>query len=192
MRDLWGQFMKAFGSPNYVADEYADGTDAIMEVMHGMRRRPGYDLERSEIVISFGAPLFESWWSPLQAFVAFADPEHANQRRPHFVQVDTRFSRTAARSHEWVAVRPGTHAVLALGIAYVLIRDELYDAQFVAEHVAGFEDFTDEQGRLRAGYRSLEQLQNGGGLGHHGRAGGTDRVAGKSLCAGPPTSGRVR
>ena len=155
MRDVWHQFMQAFGSPNYVADEYADGTDAIMEVMHGMRRRPGYDLERSEIVLSFGAPLFESWWSPLQAFVAFADPEHPNGRRPHFVQVDTRFSRTAARSHEWVAVRPGTHAVLALGIAYVLIRDKLYDAQFVAEHVAGFEDFTDEQSRLRAGYRSL-------------------------------------
>jgi anaerobic selenocysteine-containing dehydrogenase len=154
MRDLWSQFLKAFGSPNYVADEYADGTDAIMQVMHGMRRRPGYDLERSETVLSFGAPLFESWWSPLQAFVAFADPEHADRRRPHFVQVDTRFSRTAARSHEWVAVRPGTHAVLALGIAYILIRDELYDAEFVAEHVAGFEDSTDEQGRLRPGYRS--------------------------------------
>ncbi len=154
MRDLWHQFMQAFGSPNFVADEYADGTDAIMHLMHGMRRRPGYDLERSDLVLSFGAPLFESWWSPLQAFVAFADPEHSDRRRPHFVQVDTRFSRTAARSHEWVAVRPGTHAVLALGIAYVLIRDELYDRQFVTENVAGFEDFIDEQGQLRAGYRS--------------------------------------
>jgi anaerobic selenocysteine-containing dehydrogenase len=154
MRDLWGQFMKAFGSPNYVADEYADGTDAIMEAMHGMRRRPGYDLERSEIVLSFGAPLFESWWSPLQAFVAFADPEHSDRRRPHFVQIDTRFSRTAARSHEWVGVRPGTHGILALGIAYILIRDELYDAEFVADHVEGFEDSADEQGRLSAGYRS--------------------------------------
>ncbi|MEJ2335610.1 MAG: molybdopterin-dependent oxidoreductase [Gemmatimonadales bacterium] len=154
MRDLWHQFMRAFGSPNYVADEYADGTDAIMEVMHGVRRRPGYDLERSGLVLSFGAPLFESWWSPLQAFVAYADPERTNRRRPRFVQVDTRFSRTAARSHEWVAVRPGTHAVLALGIAYVLVRDELYDAQFVTDHLAGFEDFTDEQGRLRPGYRS--------------------------------------
>ncbi len=154
MRDVWQQFMRAFGSPNYVADEYADGTDAVMELMHGMRRRPGYDLDGSDVVLSFGAPLFESWWSPLQAFVAFADPEHSDRRRPHFVQVDTRFSRTAARSHEWVAVRPGTHAVLALGIAYILIRDDLYDRRFVADNVTGFEDFTDEQGRLRAGYRS--------------------------------------
>ncbi len=154
MRDLLRRFMEAFGSPNYVADAYEDGTDAIMEVMHGMRRRPGYDLERSGLVLSFGVPLFESWWSPLQACVAYADPGHANRRRPRFIQVDTRFSRTAARSHEWIAVRPGTHAVLALGIAYVLLRDELYDTEFVAEHVAGFEDFTDEQGRLRAGYRS--------------------------------------
>ncbi len=154
MQGVWHQFMQAFGSPNYVADEYADGIDAIMEVMHGMRRRPGYDLERSQLVLSFGAPLFESWWSPPQAFVAFADPERGDRPRPRFIQVDTRFSRTAASASEWVGVRPGTHAVLALGIAYVLIRDELFDAEFVTEHVSGFEDFTDARGRQRMGYRS--------------------------------------
>jgi anaerobic selenocysteine-containing dehydrogenase len=69
--------------------------------------------------------------------------------------VDARFSRTAAAAHEWVGVRPGTHAALALGIAYVLIRDELIDDRFVAERVSGFEDFTDVDGRRRDGYRSL-------------------------------------
>jgi anaerobic selenocysteine-containing dehydrogenase len=45
--------------------------------------------------------------------------------------------------------------VLALGIAYVMLRDELIDARFVAENVSGFEDFTDADGRPREGYRSL-------------------------------------
>jgi anaerobic selenocysteine-containing dehydrogenase len=155
MQDLWHQFLRAFGSSNYVSDDYDDGTDAIMALMHGIPRRPGYDLERAEFVLSFGAPLFESWWSPLQAFTAFAGVGSAEERRPHFVQVDTRFSRTAARAHEWVGVRPGTHATLALGIAYVLIRDELVDTEFLAEHVSGFEDFTDTGGQRREGYRSL-------------------------------------
>ncbi|NIN09969.1 MAG: molybdopterin-dependent oxidoreductase [Gemmatimonadales bacterium] len=154
MSDLWHRFLQAYGSPNYVADDYDDGTDAIMALMHGIPRRPSYDLERAELAVSFGAPLFESWWSPLQAFVAFASPEGEAARRPRFIQVDTRFSRTAARAHEWVGIRPGTHGVLALGIAYILIRDELYDAEFITQHVSGFEDFTDAEGRPQEGYRS--------------------------------------
>lgn len=157
MEDLWRQFLQAFGSPNYVADDYSDGTDVIMELMHGIPRRPAYDLERARLILSFGAPLFEAWWSPLQAYVAFgrASPGSAQQPRPRFVQVDTRFSRTAARAHEWVGVRPGTHGVLALGIAYVLIKEELFDAAFVAQHVSGFDDRVEAAGRVREGYRSL-------------------------------------
>ncbi|HWO89129.1 MAG TPA: molybdopterin-dependent oxidoreductase, partial [Gemmatimonadales bacterium] len=152
MRDLWQQFMRAFGSPNDIADEPHDGADAVMSLMHGIARRPGYDLERSGLVLSFGAPLFESWWSPLQAFTAFGRPGAADGAppRPRFVQVDTRFSRTAARAHEWVGTRPGTYGTLALGIAYVLIKEELYDASFVERHVSGFEDQAGVEG-----YRSL-------------------------------------
>ena len=155
MQDVWRQFLTAYGSPNYIADDYDDRTDAVMELMHGIPRRPGYDLERADLVLSIGAPLFESWWSPLQAFAAFANPDSEDDQRPRFIQVDTRFSRTAARAQEWVGIRPGTHAVLALGIAYVLIRDELYDVEFVANHVSGFEDFVDAAGRPHEGYRSI-------------------------------------
>jgi anaerobic selenocysteine-containing dehydrogenase len=154
-RDVWSHFLQAFGSPNYVSEDYADATDSIMELVHGIRRRPSYDLGGASLVLSFGAPLFEAWWSPLQAFTAFADPHQPEGPRPRFVQVDTRFSRTAARSQEWVGIRPGTHATLALGIAYVLIRDQLFDIDFVAEHVTGFEDYTDEEGQVREGYRSI-------------------------------------
>ncbi len=154
MQDLWRQFLRSFGSPNYVADEYNDGTDTIMALMHGIPRRPSYDLEQAEFVLSFGASLFESWWSPLQAFVAFSNPGERSGQRRRFVQIDTRFSRTAARAHDWIGIRPGTHAVFALGVAYVLIRDELFDADFVSRHVSGFEDFVDDRGRTVEGYRS--------------------------------------
>jgi anaerobic selenocysteine-containing dehydrogenase len=154
MEDVWRQFLRAFGSPNYVADDCNDATDVIMGLMHGIQRRPAYDLERSGAVLSFGAPLFDAWWSPLQAYVAFGRPASGNGRpsnRPHFIQVDTRFSRTAARAHEWVGIRPGTHGVLALGIAYVLLKEELVDAAFLARHVSGFEDATDASGAVREG-----------------------------------------
>jgi len=158
MRDLWSRFLDAFGSPNYVPDDYDDGMAAVMDLMHGIPRRPAYDLERSAHVLSFGAALFEAWWSPLQAYVAFGRQPRGKagpQRSPRFVQIDTRFSRTAAYAHEWVGTRPGTHAVLALGIAYVLINEELFDADFVARNVSGFEDRIGPAGRVEPGYRSV-------------------------------------
>lgn len=156
MHELWRQFLRAFGSPNYVADDYRDGIDAVMSLTHGISRRPAYDLERSGLVLSFGAPLFEAWWSPLQAYVAFGGSggDRRDGSRPRFVQVDTRFSRTAARAQEWLGIRPGTYATLALGIAYVLIKEELFDADFVARHVTGYEDRLDAAGRPQEGYRS--------------------------------------
>ncbi len=155
MHDLWHQFLRSYGSPNYVADDYDDGTATVMDVMHGIPRRPGFDLSRSGFVLSFGSPMFESWWSPLQAFAAFAGPDGSEDGRTHFVQIDTRFSRTAAYANEWVGVRPGTFGVLALGIAYILIRDELYDADFMERHVVGFQDSSSPGGAPRQGYRSL-------------------------------------
>ena len=155
MDDLWRHFLRAFGSPNYVSDAYADGTDAVMRAMHGIARAPSYDLAGSDMVISFGAPLFESWWSPVQAYAAFARPGLNGSAARTFVQVDHRFSRTAAFADDWVGVKPGTHAVLALGLAYVILRDRLFDEAFVRAHVSGFEDFRDARGRRRPGYRSL-------------------------------------
>ncbi len=155
MHDLWRQFLQSYGSPNYVADDYDDGSATVMALMHGNPRRPGYDLERAGYVLSFGSPMFESWWSPLQAYAAFAGPEGSDEGRTRFVQIDTRFSRTAAHANEWVGIHPGTFGVLALGIAYILIRDELYDADFVERHVAGFQDAIDAGGALQQGYRSI-------------------------------------
>ncbi len=157
MEDLWRHFLRAYGSANYAAEAYPDGTDAVMAAMHGVARRPAYDLDRATLVVSFGAPLFEAWWSPAQAAVAFGGGGgHAaggRAARPRFVQIDTRFSRTAARSTEWVGVKPRTHAILALGIAYVLIREERVDSAFLAQHVSGYEDWSDGAGR-HEGYRS--------------------------------------
>jgi anaerobic selenocysteine-containing dehydrogenase len=155
MQDVWRQFLQAFGSPNYVVDGYGDGTDAVMAAMHGVDRYPSYDLESADMVVSFGAALFESWWSPLQAFTAFGRLGTNGAVHRRFVQVDHRFSRTAAHSDAWVGVKPRTHAVLALGMAYVILRDRLFDEDFLAEHVSGFDDFTDVRGRRRRGFRSL-------------------------------------
>ncbi|UCD82035.1 MAG: molybdopterin-dependent oxidoreductase, partial [Desulfobacterales bacterium] len=56
-------------------------------------------------------------------------------------QIEPRLSKTAAKSDRWIAANPGTEGALALGIAHVIISEELYNQDFVAQNSAGFAEF---------------------------------------------------
>lgn len=55
------------------------------------------------------------------------------------IVVDPRFTALASKAHLWLQVRPGTDDALALGMLNVIINEELYDKQFVADWCVGFE-----------------------------------------------------
>ena len=152
MRELVEQFLGAYGSPHLIREDYGDGSERVIEFAHGVETRPAFDLDRSDLILSFGAPLSESWWCLPQA--AQARAVSSSQRR-RWLQIDTRLSRTAVSADEWFAVSPGAYGILALSIAYVLLKEGLYDSDFVQQRVTGFEDWKDAEGRPVEGYRSL-------------------------------------
>lgn len=49
--------------------------------------------------------------------------------------------KSADLADEYVCVKPGTDAALALGMAYVILEDRLLDLSFVQEHVHGFAEY---------------------------------------------------
>ena len=55
--------------------------------------------------------------------------------------MDPRLTRIAARADVWLQLRPGTDAALALGMLNVIVNEELYDKEFVENHVYGWEPF---------------------------------------------------
>lgn len=55
------------------------------------------------------------------------------------VVVDPRYSASAAKSHIWVQIRPGTDTAFLLAIMNYLIQHEKYNADFVDEFGEGFE-----------------------------------------------------
>ena len=57
------------------------------------------------------------------------------------IAVDPRMTRIAARADVWLQLRPGTDAALALGMLNVIVNEGLYDKEFVANHVYGWEPF---------------------------------------------------
>lgn len=85
----------------------------------------GYDLERTQTILSFGAPILDGWGAPGRALrTAFARTD----RRPQLYHVETRPSRTAGFADHWLAPKPGTEGALALGLAHVIVGEKLHDA----------------------------------------------------------------
>jgi len=54
------------------------------------------------------------------------------------IAVDPRRSETAKRCEMWLPIRPGTDAALALSMAHVIIKEGIYDYEFVEKWTAGF------------------------------------------------------
>jgi anaerobic selenocysteine-containing dehydrogenase len=150
--ELAERFMLAFGSKNIVRS--GDPLSAAYALTQGIQRVPGLDLSQTDLVLSFGLDLFEDGPAPVHAIAAMVG-SRATEERGSFIHVGTRLSPSAAKAEEHVPVQPGTHAALALGIAHVLAREGSYDREFVAEHTFGFDDWTDENGRRRMGFRRL-------------------------------------
>ncbi len=63
----------------------------------------------------------------------------AKKRGARVVAIDVRVSDACRAAHDHFVVRPGTDAALALAMMHVIIRDDLFDHEFVAAHTLGFE-----------------------------------------------------
>ncbi|NNC74571.1 MAG: molybdopterin-dependent oxidoreductase, partial [Acidimicrobiia bacterium] len=66
----------------------------------------------------------------------------ARDRGARLIAVDPRFSTAAMKSDHWLPIKPGTDTALLLAWINVLITEDLYDADYVAEWTTGFEELT--------------------------------------------------
>ena len=79
----------------------------------------------------------------------------ARERGAKIVAIDPIRTRTAAQCDEWIGIRPGTDAALALGMMNVLFGLGLEDKEFIAAHTVGI-----EQLRERAREYSPERVSS--------------------------------
>lgn len=63
------------------------------------------------------------------------------------VVVDPKFTQTAERAHEWIPIKPGTDAAMALAMSHVIIEESLYDREFVNQWTSGFGEFAEHLGK---------------------------------------------
>ncbi len=84
----------------------------------GAAGMPFFDLGLADLVFSFGANFLETWLSPVAQTRNFAKFRQGDpNRRGYFVQFEARMSQTAAKSDEWIPLRPGSElqVVQAIG-----------------------------------------------------------------------------
>ncbi len=156
--DLIARFCRAFGTPNDVCRprHSADGTPLAHLLSQGWNDHAAYDWENTNYLLCFGGAFLEAWQPLVRHLRAYARMRRGRPgRRARIVQIEPRASVTATKADEWVPINPGTEGALALGIAHVIVRDEAYDARFVAERTFGFEDWTDDGGDEHLGFRTL-------------------------------------
>jgi anaerobic selenocysteine-containing dehydrogenase len=97
----------------------------------------GTDLEQfqdSKLIIIWGG-------NPIASNLHFwMRAQEAKRRGAKLIAIDPYRSLTAEKCHQHIALLPGTDAALALGMMHVLIRDDLLDRDYIAQHTIGFEE----------------------------------------------------
>lgn len=158
MDALVGRFCRAYGTPNDIraVSSTIEGQRLTRYCAQGTYAPFAHDFDRTSYLLSFGAPLLDAYVSPVRMLRAYGRlREGRGDTKATIVQIEPRLSVTAAKADRWVAINPGTEGAMALGIAYVLIRENLYDRAFVKRHTFGFENWRDADGNDHLGFETV-------------------------------------
>ena len=141
--ELISRFASAYGTPNAIS---ADGLDNESEkagewMADGQYTHSAYDLQYTNYILSFGASIVESQKPLARNLRMWGKIRGERPNRAKVVVIDPRYSITAAKSDQWIPINPGTDAALAMGIANVIISEELYDADFIEHWTTGFSEY---------------------------------------------------
>ena len=139
VNNLIKRFLTAYGSPNFMVNpSIMDTYELAIESMHGTKTLPCFDFANADLILSFGAGLLDGWGSPVSMLKLNSVWKN---RKADLIQIEPRLSNTAAKFDKWIPINPGTEAVLALGMANVIINGSMYNKNFVENYSNGFNEF---------------------------------------------------
>jgi len=131
MGDITGRFMDAIGSPvilnhralcssNKRAANYTTIGDTSWETV---------DARDCKYFLNFGSNFLETHQGGFPLLKRYIESKADGAK---MVTFDTRLSNTAGKSDEWFAPYPSSEGAIALGMANVIMSENLYDAEFIS------------------------------------------------------------
>jgi len=129
---LTARLLEALGAaPPVIYDlqsalEGRSAASQLSQAFFGSPDLPVYDISQSDVVLSFGANLLETWMSPVAQSAAYGAMRQGGMgSRGLFVQFEPRLSATAASADEWIPVRPGAEGFVALALGRIIVEERL-------------------------------------------------------------------
>ena len=135
--DDWARrrFMNLFGSPNGFHNAHLCWIPTFMieTAVYGWCPFE-IDLANSRCLVLWGHNPAASGMPEMRAI------NDLKQNGLKVIVIDPRFSETASKADLWLPLRPGSDVALALAWLNVIIRENLYDQQFIENCCVGFQD----------------------------------------------------
>jgi thiosulfate reductase/polysulfide reductase chain A len=136
--DLSRTFMKALGSPNYFThDSLCKGSlnTAFRSLTGYPDTRFGLDYKHTRHIVLYGRNIFESLEiKPVNQLLA------ALEEGAKMTYLDPRVTVTASKAHRYLPIRPGTDLAFNYALMHVILKEDLYDLDFVNRFIYGFKD----------------------------------------------------
>src|ERR1035437_1373496 len=131
--DLFTRFSNETGIKNLIIDNYLMNSRAPYNNAAG--EAPDFiDFEKCDYILNFGAQLSEISQNPLyfsRTLINF------RERGYKITTASSKLTGGIFKCDEWIPIRPASMGGLALGIAWVLLKDEVYDKN-AEKSVTGF------------------------------------------------------
>lgn len=151
---LLKNYLDALGSKNHYAYEAVSPSvvRAANKKAYGVEM-PRLHLDKARVIVSFGADFLGAWVSPVHFATQYAQFRKGStaEGRGVLVQIESKMTLTGANADRWIAIRPGTEGILALGIINALGAGVAADAAAIAK------DYTAERVSKDTGV-STEQI----------------------------------
>lgn len=100
-------------------------------------KRPWINYQEADYILHFGMNELATSYGQRKT----AQLRAALDRGAKLVVFDPRRSETAAAAAEWIPIKPSTDAAVAMAMCYVIVKNGLYDKEFVTNWTSGFEEF---------------------------------------------------
>lgn len=128
------RFINSWGTPNLFIPAHLCFTPRAVAHVATFGSYPEPDFERSNCIMLLGYNPVNTSTVNYAARIVWA-----KERGAKLIVVDPRFTNTAAKAGLFLQPRPGTIGALVLSMINVLIREELFDADFVEKWTVGFD-----------------------------------------------------
>ncbi len=148
-------FTSSYGSPNYFEYSFDSNNYTGLNLQTGIKRSPSYDISNAEVVLTLGANILETELSPVFYTKQVSHRKSASEGRVKFIHVNSHQDLTGMFANLFVPIKHQTMGAFALGVAYVLIREEMIDSKFISKHTFGFENWRDKSGLMHEGFKDF-------------------------------------